>query len=76
MNLKIPIFIIDKAIPNKLVQTYGNFCNIEFLKPYVGYIYRYSYNNKSYIGSTTDVEKRKEEHKIGPIKLVRYKSLL
>ena len=27
MNLKIPILIIDKDIPNKLVPTFGNFCN-------------------------------------------------
>ena len=33
------------------------------MKPYTGYIYRYSYNNISYIGCTTDVKKRQEEHK-------------
>ena len=32
-------------------------------RPYVGYIYRYSYNGKSYIGSTTNLKHRKEEHK-------------
>ena len=33
------------------------------MKPYTGYIYRCSYNNVSYIGCTTDIENRKEEHK-------------
>ena len=33
------------------------------MKACVGYIYRYSYNGKSYIGSTTDIKKRQEEHK-------------
>ena len=32
-------------------------------RPRTGYIYRYSYNNKSYIGCTTSIEKRKEDHK-------------
>ena len=31
-------------------------------RPYVGYIYRYSYNGKAYIGSTTNIKHRKEEH--------------
>ena len=31
-------------------------------RPRTGYIYRYSYNNKSYIGCTTDIEQRKEDH--------------
>ena len=44
-------------------QEYVSFCDIQCLKPYTGYIYRYSYNNVSYIGCTTDIEKRKEEHK-------------
>ena len=29
----------------------------------MGFIYRYSYQGKCYIGSTTDIKKRKEEHK-------------
>ena len=43
-------------------QEYVNFCDIECLKPYTGYIYRYSFNGISYIGCTTDINKRKEEH--------------
>ena len=39
------------------------FCDIQCLKPYTGYICRYYYNNVSYIGCTTDINKRKEEHK-------------
>ena len=38
-------------------------CDIEILKPYTRYIYRYSYNGKSYIGSTNNIRLRKEEHK-------------
>ena len=44
-------------------QEYVNFCDIQCLKPYAVYIYRYPYNNVSYIGCTTDINKRKEEHK-------------
>ena len=44
-------------------KEYVNFCKIDLLKPYVGYIYRYSFNGKSYIGSTNDIKKRKEAHK-------------
>ena len=44
-------------------QEYVNFCDIQCLKPYTGYIYRCSYNNVSYIGCTTDINKRKEKYK-------------
>ena len=44
-------------------KEYVNFCKIDLLKPYVGYIYRYSFNGKSYIGSTNNIKKRKEAHK-------------
>ena len=44
-------------------QEYVNVCEIQCLKPYTGYIYRYYYNNVSYIGCTTDINIRKEEHK-------------
>ena len=37
--------------------------DIEINRQRTGYIYRYSYNNKSYIGCTTDIEKPKEDHK-------------
>ena len=40
-----------------------NFCDIEILKPYTGYIYGYSHDGKSYIGSTNNIKNRKEEHK-------------
>ena len=43
-------------------KTIVNFCNIKCYKPYLGYIYRYSYLGKSYIGSTTDIKKRCLEH--------------
>ena len=33
------------------------------MRPYVGYIYRYSCNGKSYIGSTVDINRRREDHK-------------
>jgi len=39
------------------------FCEINVLKPYVGHIYIYSCNGKSYVGSTVDIRKRKEDHK-------------
>ena len=40
-----------------------NFCDVQYLEPYIGYLYRYSYNNVSYIGCTTNIEQRKDEHK-------------
>ena len=43
-------------------QEFVNFCDFECVKPYIGYVYRYSYNNISYIGSTTNIKERKEEH--------------
>lgn len=42
---------------------YVNLCDINILKPYKAYIYRYSINGMSYIGSTSDIKKRKEQHK-------------
>ena len=51
------------ALTRTSKKEYVNFCEISLLKPYVGYIYRYSYNGKSYIGSTTDIKRRKEDHK-------------
>jgi hypothetical protein len=44
-------------------KEYVNFCDINLLKPYTGYIYRYTYNGKCYIGSTNNIKDRKEEHK-------------
>ena len=36
-----------------------NFCDIKINRPRTGYIYRYFYKNKSYIGCTTNIEKIK-----------------
>jgi predicted GIY-YIG superfamily endonuclease len=41
-----------------------NFCEIDDYRPYIGYIYSYEYNGKHYIGSTKDLTKRKQEHKM------------
>ena len=51
------------ALTRTSKEEYVNFCNIKINRQRTGYIYRYSYNNKSYIGCTTDIEKRKEDHK-------------
>ena len=51
------------ALTRTTKEEYVNFCNIEINRPRTGYIYRYSYNNKSYIGCTTNIERRKEDHK-------------
>ena len=50
------------ALTRTSKKEYVNFCEINLLKPYVGYIYRYSYNGRSYIGSTVNIKKRKEDH--------------
>ena len=51
------------ALTRTSKEEYVNFCDIKINRQRTGYIYRYSYNNKSYIGCTTDIEKRKEDHK-------------
>ena len=51
------------ALTTKSKKEFANFCDIEVLKPYVGFVNRYTHNGRSYIGSTTDVKKRREEHK-------------
>ena len=51
------------ALTRTSKEEYVNFCDIKIDRPRTGYIYRYSYNNKSYIGCTTNLEKRKEYHK-------------
>ena len=51
------------ALTRTLTYKYVNFCDIKINRPRTGYIYRYSYNNKSYIGCTTNIEKRKDNHK-------------
>ena len=43
-------------------KEFVNFCEISLYKPYVGYIYKYSFMGKSYIGSTNDINKRQTEH--------------
>ena len=40
-----------------------NFCDIENYNPYTGYIYSYELNGNYYIGSTRDLNKRKQEHR-------------
>ncbi len=52
------------ALTRTSKQEYVNFCDITYYKPYTGYIYKYSYNNKSYVGCTNNVKKRQEEHKL------------
>ena len=42
-----------------------NFCKIEHYQPYTGYIYTYEYQGRYYVGSTTNLAKRKQEHKNG-----------
>ena len=44
-------------------EEYVNACGIKIYRQRTGYIYRYSFTNKSYIGCTTDIEKRKGDHK-------------
>ena len=51
------------ALTRPSKNEYVNVCEIDWLKPYVGYIYRYSLNGKSYIGSTVDIKRQKEDHK-------------
>ena len=41
-------------------KEFVNFCDIEIMKPYVGFVYRYTHNGRSYIGSTTDVKNDKK----------------
>ena len=43
-------------------KQYVNFCEMSIYKPFKAYIYRYSHNNKSYIGSTKNTKKRHEKH--------------
>ncbi len=42
-----------------------NFCNIENYKHHTGHIYSYEHKGKYYIGSTTDLNKRQQEHRTG-----------
>ena len=51
------------ALTRTSKEEYVNFCDMKINRPRTGFIYRYSYNNKSYIGCTTSIEKRKEDHK-------------
>lgn len=52
------------ALTRAREKQFTNFCDIEIYRAYTGYIYRYTYNNKSYIGSTNNIQKRKEQHKL------------
>ena len=51
------------ALTRTSKEEYVNFCDIKINRPRTGYIYRYSYNKNSYISCTTNIEKRKEDHK-------------
>ena len=51
------------ALTKTSKEEYVNFCDIKINRPRTNYIYRYSYNNKPYIGCTTGIEKRKEDRK-------------
>ena len=51
------------ALTRTSKEEYANFCDIKINRPRAGNIYIYSYNNISYIGCTTNIEKRKEDHK-------------
>ena len=42
-----------------------NFCDISNHTPYKGYIYSYVYKGQRYVGSTTILSNRKEEHILG-----------
>ena len=44
------------ALTRTSETVYVNFCEINLLKPDVGYIYRYSLNGKSHIGSTVNIK--------------------
>jgi len=44
-------------------KEFVNFCEISLYKPYIGYIYKYSFMGKSYIGTTNDIKKVQEEYK-------------
>ena len=48
------------ALTRTSKEEYVNFCDIKINRPRTGYIYRYSYNNKSYIGCTTNIDKIKK----------------
>ena len=50
------------ALTRTSKEEYVNFCDIKINRPRTGYIYRYSHNNKSYIGRTTNIEEIKEDH--------------
>ena len=51
------------ALTRTSKEEYVIFCDIKINRPRTGYIYGYYYNDKSYIGCTTNIEKRKEGHK-------------
>ena len=48
------------ALTRTSKEQYVNFRDIKINRPRTGYIYRYSYNNTSYIGCTTNIEKEKK----------------
>ena len=46
------------SLTRRKQTSFVNFCNRKCYKPYVGYIYRYSYMGKSYTVATADIKKR------------------
>jgi group I intron endonuclease len=54
------------ALTRTSKKEYVNFCDILINRPRNGFIYRYSHNNISYIGSTVNVLRRQTEHKENP----------
>ena len=52
--------MLHVALTRTSKEEYANFCDIKINRQRTGYIYRYSYNNKSYIGCTTNIEKEKK----------------
>ena len=51
------------ALTRTSKEEYVNLCDTKVNRQRTCYIYRYYYNDKPYIGCTTNIEKRKEDHK-------------
>ena len=53
------------AMTRATKKAHINFCKIENYKPHTGHVYSYEHHGQYYIGSTTDLNKRKQEHRTG-----------
>ena len=42
------------ALTRTTNKDFVNFCDIEVMSPYIAFIFRYTHNGRSYIGSTTN----------------------